>query len=77
MDEPWDLKELFIGSKWKADADLMPREFQACISQFLRKLQPQQFRSLRLKPSLAHLIAKLLYNLKDSPAFIIFPMDKN
>jgi hypothetical protein len=76
MDEPWDPKQLFIRSKWKPDPALIPPEFKARVSQFLRELKPK-FISRRVTPNLTRLQAKLLRNLKDSPDFIIFPTDKN
>jgi hypothetical protein len=76
MDEPWDPKQLFIRSKWKPDPVLIPPEFKARVSQFLRELKPK-FISRRVTPNLTRLQAKLLHNLKDSPDFIIFPTDKN
>jgi hypothetical protein len=75
-DEDYDPKQLFIRSDWEPPADLIPAEFRARVSHFLRTVK-HQFQKRRATSNVPRHHLYLLQKLRADKQFIVFPSDKN
>jgi hypothetical protein len=75
-DDDYDPKQLFLRSDWEPPPDIIPAEFRARVSHFLRTIA-LQFKKRRAISNVPRHHLHLLQKFRDDKLFIVFPSDKN